>query len=204
MAAALGRSNAGGIAGGRRLQGRSPRIGERAAGWLSRVAGGDEALVEGADGAANLRIDERRSLIYAEGAASNHASSKARGKIGEEFAAVVVHAPAGADDDFVVKHFGAPGNTETRAQAPLAASESGIADAFAGELFVIAGDEKAGVDDGVGGVVVVVFRGIEIVEAAIFFGEAAVLVEAKAGSEAEVGREFDICPEKDAPVSLER
>ena len=60
----------------------------------------------------------------------------------------------------------------------MPAGESGIADAFARELFVIAGDEKAGVDDGVGGVVVVVLRGIEIVEAAVFFGETAVVVEA--------------------------
>ena len=57
-------------------------------------------------------------------------------------------------------------------------------------MFVVARDDEAGVDDGVGGVVVVVFGGIEIVQAAIFFGEAAVIVEAKTGSEAEVGQDL--------------
>src|ERR1700730_999531 len=123
------------IAGRRRLLCRPPRIGERAA---LRMGGGsdgtsrNEALVEGANIAANLRIDEWRSLIDAEGAAGDDPSGKARREIGEQLAAVVVQAPAGAYDDLVVEHPGAPCHTQARPEAPLSAGQRRIAGAFAG------------------------------------------------------------------------
>ncbi len=50
-------------------------------------------------------------------------------------------------------------------------------------------DQAVG-DDGVGAGVVVVERRLEIVEAAVFFGEAAVIVETKTCGDAEVGAEL--------------
>src|SRR5580693_8937019 len=86
---------------------------------------------------------------------------------------------------------------QARAETPLAGSERGIANPFAGKELVVAGDEEAGVDDGVRGFVVVIFGGIEIVEAAVFFGEATVVVEAEAGGEAEVREDLIFVLEKE-------
>src|SRR5271168_5357388 len=144
----------------------------------------DKPFIETTYIAANLGINEGRRLVDAEWPAGDDAGSEAGREIGEEFAAVVVHAPAGADDDLVVEHFGTPRRADAGAKAPLPACECGITDAFAGEVLVVACDNQAIIDDGVGSLVVVVHRGIEIVEAAVLLLETAMVVEANARREA--------------------
>ncbi len=85
----------------------------------------ESAAIRISVGAARLLIHPRRSLVHAERTAGDHARGEARGKIGEEFAAIVVQAPACADHDFVVEHLRAPGEARGAAQVPMAArSES--------------------------------------------------------------------------------
>src|SRR5208337_358260 len=69
--------------------------------------------------AARLLIHPRGSLIYAEGTTGDHARGKTRRKVGEEFAAVVVHPPARANDHLVVEHLRAPGHANTGREPPL-------------------------------------------------------------------------------------
>ncbi len=69
-----------------------------------------------------LRIHERLLLVDAEWAARRDGLRHARGQIGIQLAAVVVHPPPCADYDFAVKHLRAPGNSKPRCQSPLAPS----------------------------------------------------------------------------------
>ncbi len=73
----------------------------------------------------------------------------------------------------------------------MPAGESGIADAFGGEKFVVAGNDQAVGVDGVGGFVVAIERRLEVVEATIFFGEAAVIIEAQPAGERQIGANLE-------------
>src|SRR6202041_3016444 len=183
--------DAGWIAGGSGSEGWSPGIGE----WVVGVVVGRGGC--GASGnviQVQVRIcvrtlgvvDEGRRLVDAEGATIDYAFGVAGGEIGEEFAAIVVDTGSGADYDLVVETFGTPGDAQAWGESPLAAGEGGVADTLAREKFVVAGDDdsvEAGARgiDGIGGVVVGVARGIEIEDAAVFFGEAAIPIPTQAG-----------------------
>ncbi len=113
------------------------------------AAGGDVVVVERLrDGGAGGGVDEGQLLVDAEGAAGDGADGVAGREVAEELAAVVVHAGAGADDDLVVEHLRLPGGADARGDAPLAAGQGGVADA-GGAVGVVAGDDEAGVGDGV-------------------------------------------------------
>ena len=66
--------------------------------------------------------------------------------------------------------------------APLAAGECRRADA-GGSIGVVAGDDEARIDDGVGRCVVVIEGGIEVEDAPLFFREAAIPVIAQSRGE---------------------
>src|SRR5260221_9902963 len=102
----------------------------------------------------------------------------------EECAAIVIDAGAGANHNFVVKHRGAPGHADARSNAPLPAGQSGAADA------ALIGHDEAGGGDVTGVVVESVLRGVEIIDASVFFGEAAVPVIAYTEGDAEVGAQL--------------
>src|SRR6202042_403509 len=84
-------------------------------------------------------VDVRRRLRHAERTACNHAGGETGREISEQLAPVVVEAPPGADDDFVVEHFGAPRDADPWCKAPLAARERRGADALRGKQLVVAG-----------------------------------------------------------------
>jgi len=94
-------------------------------GWIEAAvsaAGGDVVLVEGlrasgADGS----IDERELLVDAEGSAGHGADGVAGREVGEQLAAVVVHASACANDNGVMVASGRPSSADTRPDAPLTA-----------------------------------------------------------------------------------
>src|SRR5260370_7253567 len=129
----VGQRNCRRIARGRSLQHCAPRIGERATPvcCLRRVTRRNKELVEVSYSAANLRIDEWRSLVDAEGAPRDHARGKAWRQICEQLAAVVVHAPTAAHDNLVVEHFGAPRYTYPCSEAPFPSLDLTITHSFA-------------------------------------------------------------------------
>src|SRR6266481_3217029 len=90
---------------------------------VSGIAGWNETEVRRSEGSANLGVHERWSLIDAKRATRDAASRKARRKIGEEFAAIIVEPGAGANNELAVKHFGTPGNADAWSESPLAAGE---------------------------------------------------------------------------------
>ena len=64
---------------------------------------------------------------------------------------------AGADHHLAVEDSGLPGRADAGTDAPLAAGQGGVAHAL-GAVGVVAGDDQAGIGDGVGGGVVAVER----------------------------------------------
>ena len=82
-------------------------------------------------------------LIDAEWSTGDGSDSIAWREITEEFAAVVVHAAAGANDDFAVEHGRLPGYADSGTDTPLAAGERGIAYSL-GAVGVVAGNDEPG------------------------------------------------------------
>ena len=72
----------------------------------------------------------------------------------------------------------------------MPASEGGIANAFGGKQLVVARDDDAVGCERIGRVVIGIARGIEIVNAAVFFGKAPVPVPTESRSQAEIGAEL--------------
>jgi len=114
------------IASRRRAKRCPPRILETSAAGGRDVAGRDKAGVL-LIGSAELRTYVGWRLCHAEWPTGNHAGCDARGKIREQLAAVVVHAPASADNNLVVEHLGTPGHSDAGSKAPLATRKSRIA-----------------------------------------------------------------------------
>ena len=112
-------------------------------------------------------------MIGAEGPTSDGPNGVTGREVGEELAAIVVNAGAGADDDLIVKQLRLPSCTDAWANAPLATGKRGVADARSA-VDIVPGDDDAGVGDGVGRRVVGVAGGIKVEDAAVFFGKAAV------------------------------
>ena len=121
-------------------------------------------------------------LVDAEGAAGDGSDCVAGREVGEQFAAIVVHACAGADDNLVVVHGWLPRGAHARTDAPLTAGEGGVA--YPGSAVgVIAGNDESGIRNGVGADVIAVELRIEVEDAAVFFCESAIPVVANAGSQ---------------------
>src|SRR5580692_3423504 len=139
MAAALGRLRSAGLPDG---------------GGASAVPQG--AAIRVSVDAARRLIHPRWSLIHPEWTTRYHSGCKPRRKIREEFAAIVVHAPAGANHDLVAKYLRAPGYADARPQTPLTSGESGIADTLGREERIVSGDDETIGSDGVAGGVVAV------------------------------------------------
>ena len=90
-----------------------------------------------------MRVHERKLLVDAEGAAGDSADGIAGREVAEQFAAVVVHARAGAHHHLAVEHLRLPGRADARSNAPLPAGQRRVADAR-GAVGVVAGDDEAG------------------------------------------------------------
>ena len=137
-------------------------------------------------GGTGLRGHEGKLLVDAEGAASDSADGIAGREVAEEFAAVVVHAEAGANDDLVVEYLGLPCRAHPGADAPLAAGERRGADAQV-PLVLLPAMIKPGLAMVSWTCAVAVEVGIEVEDAALLFGKAAVPVVAHAGGSERVG-----------------
>ena len=138
------------------------------------------------EGARNCRaasdINERQLLVDAEGTAGDRTDSVAGREVSEELAAVIVHAGSGADDHFVVEEARLPCRADAGSDAPLASGERGVTHAF-GAVGVVSGDDQPGILDGVGAGAVVIEGRLEVEDAAVLLGEAAVPVVAHAGGQ---------------------
>ena len=137
---------------------------------------------------AALRADKRFSLVDAVGSAGDLAGSIAGREISEQFAAIVVDAGAGADDQLAVQRGRLPGEADARSESPLAAGERGVADA------VDPGDLEPALARGeaVRSHVVLVQRRVEVEQVAILLRQSAVPIEAQARGQAEGGRGLEL------------
>src|SRR4029077_5420487 len=99
------------ISRGLRSECRAPGIRERG---CARLEGSGERR------GAKLGIHEGLLLVDPEWTACRNCLRNARGQIGIQLAAVIVHPPASADYDFAVKHLWAPGHSKAGSKSPLA------------------------------------------------------------------------------------
>ena len=142
--------------------------------------------VRGCGVGASLRGDKRGCLADSEGTAGYLAGGVAWGEVRVKLTAVIVKAGAATDDKLIVELRGLPRKAQTGCNAPLATGESGITDAL-GSVDVIAGNNKAGVGNGVGPGVVTIGRRIEVINASVFLSQTTVPVVTDAGSDGEIG-----------------
>src|SRR5260370_39789494 len=85
-----------------------------------------------------------------------------------------------------------PSQTQARSKAPLPAGQGGIADALGGEQFVIPRNDGPAVHDRVCPRVIFVQGRFQIVHTSIFLAEAAIVIQAKTYSYAEVGAKLKL------------
>ena len=140
----------------------------------------------------DLRVDEGRRLVNAERSAVDHAFSVAWRQVGEQFAAVVVHAGSHADDDLVVEVLRTPSNAQTRRKSPLPSGEGGFAYTSARKKLVITCNDQTVRSKGVRGIVIGVERRIKIKDAAVLLGEPAVPIPAQPGRQRDIGTELKL------------
>ncbi len=83
----------------------------------------------------------------------------------------------------------------------MPSGERGIANTFRWKQLVVAGDDYAIRGKRIGRIVIGITRRVEIVNAAVFFSEAAVPVEAQPGSQAEIGAKLKLVLEISAGLT---
>src|ERR1039458_2251958 len=130
-------------------------------------------------------------LRRTEGTAVDFAGGVAGREISEQLPAIVVEAPARANNQFRMKDGWLPGNAEARRNAPLAPCERCLAHSL-GSVRVVAGNDKTGACDRVGCGVVAILLWISIEDVAIFLRQPAIPVVADAEGDAECGRRLEL------------
>ena len=176
----------------------------------SAAAASGDVVIRTSSRWAALGSDEGYLLIDPEWPSRDFTDGIARGEVTEELSAVVVNARARADNDLVVESRRLPCRADARSDAPLAAGERGAAYSLS-SILVIAGDDESALGrpkrsgclagrQRAGGCDVGVKRGIEVKNASVLLGEAAVPVVADAAGESEVRLHLELVLQKEAEL----